>query len=174
MNAGGYPNVLLLIGAAGTGKSTIATTIARKYQKSGNLGCQMFFVRERSDLRNVLQTIAYFLAYYSQTIADTLSKGLRNKGDIGPSDLKTKFNILLREPLRIAATKSRDLILIVLDALDECGTLESRQGLVHVLRDGLPTLPPNFRFIISSRPECYETKCIFAFCLLSSLHNHII
>ena len=27
---------------------------------------------------------------------------------------------------------------------------------------------------VITRYTCYETKCIFAFCLLSSLHNHII
>ena len=46
VDARGYPNVLLLIGAAGTGKSTIATTVAGQYQKRGQLGCHMFFVRE--------------------------------------------------------------------------------------------------------------------------------
>ena len=57
-NAKGRPNVLLLIGAAGTGKSTIATTVAGMYQRKGQLGCHIFFIREKSDPRNVLQTIA--------------------------------------------------------------------------------------------------------------------
>ena len=56
-NAKGRPNVLLLIGAAGTGKSTIATTVAGAYQRKGQLGCHMFFIRERSHPGNVLQTI---------------------------------------------------------------------------------------------------------------------
>ena len=153
VNTRGYPNVLLLSGAAGTGKSTIATTVAGEYQKRGQLGCHMFFVRGRSHPRTALQTIAYSLAVYNQSIAVSLVEKLRKSGDLNSSNLKTKFDILLRDPLRTAAIEVREPILIVLDALDECGTPESRWNLINVLRDRLPILPPNFRFIITSRPE---------------------
>ena len=153
VDASGYPNVLLLIGAAGTGKSTIATTVAGRYQRRRQLGCHIFFLREKSHPGNVLQSIAYSLAAYSQTIAESLVDQLKGRGDLGPSNLKTKFDILLREPLYAAAIEVREPILIVLDALDECGTPESRRSLINVLRNRLSTLPPNFRFIITSRPE---------------------
>ena len=133
MDAGGYPNVLLLIGEAGTGKSTIATTVAGKYQSNGQLGCHIFFQRGRSHLGNVLQTISYSLASYTQSMAKYLAEKLRNGGDIGPTDLQTKFEILLRDPLSIAATNVSHPVLIVLDALDECGTPELRQSLLDVL-----------------------------------------
>ena len=90
-----YPNVLLLIGAAGTGKSTIATTVAGEYQRRRQLGCHMFFLREKSHPGNVLQSIAYSLAAYSQTIAESLVDQLKDTGVLGPSNLKTKFEILL-------------------------------------------------------------------------------
>ena len=153
VDASGYPNVLLLIGAVGTGKSTIATTVAGRYQRRCQLGCHIFFLRERSHPGNVLQSIAYSLAAYNQSIAESLVNQLKDTGVLGPSNLKTKFDILLREPLYTAAIEVREPILIVLDALDECGTPESRQSLINVLRDCLPTLPPNFRIFITSRPD---------------------
>ena len=113
VDAEGYSNVLLLVGAAGTGKSTIATTVAMKYQEIGQLGCHMFFLRGRSQPGSVLQTIAYSLAFYNQSIAESLVEQLRNSGDIGPSDLKTKFEILLREPLSALATNAGSPVLIV-------------------------------------------------------------
>ena len=152
MDAGGYPNVLLLIGEAGTGKSTIATTVARKYQSNGQLRCHIFSQRGRSHPGNVLQTISYSLASYTQSMAEYLAEKLRNGGDIGPIDLQTKFEILLRDPLSVAATNVGPPVLIVLDGLDECGTPELRQSLLDVLRYGLPTLPANFRILITSRP----------------------
>ena len=152
VDTGGYPNVLSLIGAAGTGKSTIATTVAGMYQRRGELGCQIFFARERSTPGNVLQTIAYLLAEYSQPIAESLSEQLKKSGSLGSSSLKAKFDILLQQPLSTLANKVAHPVLIILDALDEHGTLETRRGLISTLRDGLPTLPPNFRIIITSRP----------------------
>ncbi|PAV22987.1 nucleotide-binding-oligomerization-domain like receptor [Pyrrhoderma noxium] len=153
VNARGYPNVLLLIGAAGTGKSTIATTVAGEYQRRRQLGCHMFFLREKSHPGDVLQSIAYSLAAYSQTIAESLVEQMKGRGDLGPSNLKTKFDVLLHNPLSAVATKVHHPVLIVLDALDECGTPEHRQSLLDVLRDRLSSLPANFRILITSRPE---------------------
>ncbi|PAV14701.1 nucleotide-binding-oligomerization-domain like receptor [Pyrrhoderma noxium] len=152
-NAKGRPNVLSLIGAAGTGKSTIATTVAGVYQKKGQLGCHIFFIRERSHPGNVLQTIAYLLAEYSQPIAESLSEQLKKSGNLDSSNVKTKFDILLQQPLSAVAAKVAHPVLIVLDALDECGTPELRQSLLDVLRDCLTTLPDNFRVLITSRPD---------------------
>ena len=104
VDASGYPNVLLLVGAVGTGKSTIAMTVAGEYQKRGQLGCYLFFLQGRSHPESVLQSIAYYLAVYNQSIAEYLVKKLRKSGDIGSSNLKTKFEILLLRgysPLRL-------------------------------------------------------------------------
>ena len=119
IDARGYPNVFLLIGAAGAGKSTVATTVAGKYQRRGQLGCHMFFLRGRSQPGSVLQTIAYSLAFYNQSIAESLVEQLRNSGDIGPSDLKAKFKILLQDSLSAITTNMSSPVLIVLDALDD-------------------------------------------------------
>ena len=142
-----------MIGAPGTGKSTIATTVAGKYQKRGRLGCHLFFLRGKSDPGNVLQTIAYSLARYKKTIAKSLVKRMNKAGDLGPANYEVKFDILLRKPLSAIATKLGKPILIVLDGLDECGTPELRQSLLNVLRHRLPTLPDNFRILITSRPD---------------------
>ena len=113
----------------------------------------MFFVREKSDPGNVLQTIAYLLAEYSQPIAESLSEQLKKSGNLGSSNLKAKFDILLQQPLSTVATEVGHPVLVVLDALDECGTPELRQSLLNVLRHRLPTLPDNFRILITSRPD---------------------
>ena len=112
-----------------------------------------FFLRGTSDPGNVLESIAYSLSVYSQTIAESLVKQMEGSGDLGPSNLKTKFDILLRDSLSSVAADVSSPILIVLDALDECGTLETRQSLINVLQHGLPSLPQNFRFLLTARPE---------------------
>ena len=147
------PNVFLLLGGAGTGKSTISTTIAEEYRRNDSLGCHLFFIREKSNPAIALPTIAYKLAEYSLPVAEAIERHLRDVGELSSATLRSKFEFLLRKPLSEAAAKISSPVLIVLDAMDECGNHETRRSLLEVLRDGLPTLPPNFRFIISSRPE---------------------
>ena len=170
VGAEGHPNILFLVGAAGTGKSTIATTVAMKYQEIGQLGCYMFFLRGKSHPANVLQTIAYSLAMHRHNIAESLLERLRDSGDIGPSDLKTKFKILLRDSLSTITADVASPVLIVLDALDECGTPQTRQSLIDVLYHGLPTLPSNYRFLVTTRPE----RDILSFISLPSLKVHTL
>ena len=73
------PNVFLLLGAAGTGKSTISTTIAEEYRGNGSLGCHLFFLRDKSDPTTVIRTIAYNLAVYNQNIAECINDALKDK-----------------------------------------------------------------------------------------------
>ncbi|PAV19949.1 nucleotide-binding-oligomerization-domain like receptor [Pyrrhoderma noxium] len=153
VNANRLPNVLLLIGGMGMGKSTIATTVAETHRGKGQLGCYLFFTREKSNPSIVLPTIAYRLALYSTHVAEAIEKQLKDVGELSSATLRSKPEFLLRRPLSEAAAKISSPVLIVLDAIDECGNHETRRSLLEVLRDGLPTLPPNFRFLITTRPK---------------------
>ena len=145
------PNVFLLLGGAGTGKSTISTTIAEEYRRNDSLGCHLFFLRGKSDPMTVIRTIAYNLAVYNRNIAECIEYALRNKGKLILSDLDTQFDTFLSIPLYQSKVNSKP-ILVVLDALDECGFRDTRRALLQVLEDKLSTLPSNFRFLITSRP----------------------
>ena len=70
------------------------------------------------------------------------------------SSLDEQFRCLVQEPLTSLAER-HDLgpIIIILDALDECGTEETRQNLLDVLSVRLAKLPKMFRFLIASRDE---------------------
>lgn len=70
------------------------------------------------------------------------------------SSLDEQFQCLLREPLTtFAASHDPGPILIVLDALDECGTPETRKRLLDVLSSNLTKLPHMFRLLVASRDE---------------------
>ena len=83
------PNVFLLLGAAGTGKSTISTTIAEEYRGNGSLGCHLFFLRDKSDPTTVIRTIAYNLAVYNQNIAECIEDAVKDKGELTSATLYT-------------------------------------------------------------------------------------
>ena len=148
------PNILLLMGGAGTGKSTIATTIAEEYRRKDRLGSHFLCLKGMSDPTTVIRTFAYNLAVYNQQIAQNIASELRGV-ELDSSTLKGQFNILLSVSLRKAVRKDGiDYpVLIILDALDECGTVDTRKQLVRLLEYEFSTLPPNFRILITSRPE---------------------
>ena len=149
----GYPNILLLSGGAGTGKSTIATTVAERYRGDGHLGCHLFFIRGKSDPSTVIRTISYNLAVSIPSIAVFIEAEVKRSGELSSATLKSQFDILIRRPLSSITSQINHPILIVLDAIDECGTPQSRHSLMHTLRNGIPSLHPAFRFLITGRPE---------------------
>ena len=75
-------NVCLLLGAAGTGKSAIAATLAKKYRALDNLGCYLIFRKGKSEPETVLRNIAYNLAMYDQEIAATIRDSLRDRKSV--------------------------------------------------------------------------------------------
>ena len=75
-------NVCLLLGAAGTGKSAIAATVAKKYRALDNLGCYLIFRKGKSEPELVLRSIAYNLAMYNLTIAATIRDRIRRHGNL--------------------------------------------------------------------------------------------
>ncbi|PAV14873.1 WD40 domain containing protein [Pyrrhoderma noxium] len=159
------PSIFLLTGGAGTGKSTIARTIAQEYERKGELGAYMFFIRGKTDPKAtsttitnmVIQTVTYKLARHNPKIAELIYAEIGNdKGPEFPSS-ETLFNKLLRNPLHLLMsnenTKVDTPILVVLDALDECGGSDAQEELTNFIISKLSSLPSIFRFFITTRPE---------------------
>ena len=64
------------------------------------------------------------------------------------------FQELLHDPLlKAVQLGASSLILVVLDALDECGPSDVQEELAILLKKKISMLPFNFRFIVTSRPE---------------------
>ncbi|PAV17375.1 WD40 domain containing protein [Pyrrhoderma noxium] len=166
----GYPNILLLTGGAGTGKSTIATTVAETRRRSGHPVCHLFFLRGKSDPSTVIRTISYNLAVSYPPIARFIDEEVKRSGELSSATLKSEFDILLRKPLSSITSETRRPILVVLDAIDECGTPHSRQVLLNVLRDGIPSLHSAIRFLITGRPE----EDILSLASLPNVHHSIL
>ena len=58
------PNIFLLTGIAGTGKSTIARTVAEEFKTKRNFGCYIFFERGKTD-SSTITSILYGLQQQS-------------------------------------------------------------------------------------------------------------
>ena len=116
--------IFWLNGMAGTGKSTIALTVAREYDQKGRLGASFFFSRGGGDLGSsskVFTTLATQLAEKSPDLKRYICEAVAENADIGNKGLYDQWNKLILQPLSRLNKSSFPLPLILLiDALDEC------------------------------------------------------
>jgi hypothetical protein len=147
-------NTLWLHAFAGAGKSTIATTIGNHFRGSRQLGAFLFFdrdVADRSDPARVVRTLAHQLGTIHPLVGERISHVIENTPSVLFSPISFQFEELLVGPLHSVDFLPRTVI--VLDALDECGTEEDRRALVEVLAIKSANLPPFVRLIITSRAD---------------------
>ncbi|KAF7970642.1 hypothetical protein HWV62_23372, partial [Athelia sp. TMB] len=149
-------NVLWLHGAAGLGKSTIATTIATYFGGLHRRGAFLFFDRNsplESAPSRVITTLAFQLAQQNSAIRSAVYAAVKRRPELASDPLATQFQSLLIEPLLAAAHQIEGPLIIVLDALDECGDISSRKKLLELLSKNLSKLPSQYRIMITSRPD---------------------
>ncbi|KAG6810612.1 hypothetical protein H0H92_011110 [Tricholoma furcatifolium] len=155
------PNVFWLTGPAGSGKSTIAYSVAQHFGEATNdipniLQATFFASQKYNDTRHrrfIIPSIVYQLAHHSKSYAHALLQA--NMFD--SVDIPSKqMNDLLVNPWEISAyERSSDLppCLVVVDALDEIdgkGGSEFLEDLLKAVNNGSFKA---FKFLVTSRPD---------------------
>jgi hypothetical protein len=146
--------VFWLNGLAGTGKTTVAQSVASLMVDKKWLGASFFCSRASDNLSNVnliFSTIAYQLSCYDhlEGLLDTLEK----RENIGHASPGQQIDELIIQPLRKMSNLLHPII-IVLDALDECKDGESTSAILALLSEHISRLP-FLKFFIASRPESH-------------------
>ena len=144
-------HVFWLNGLAGTGKSTIAQTLAETTFADRKLGASFFCSRDftdRSNLQAIFPTIAFQLAYQYSGFRKELLRVLKARPDVGRESLCSQMGKLLVGPLKA----SRVSTLIIIDALDECKDEEPASAILSVLSRYVDKIP-HVKFFITGRPE---------------------
>jgi NACHT domain len=145
---------LVLLGQAGTGKSSIAHEVARRLENK-HLGSYFAFLRKegsKDEAHQLFTTLARDLSNRYPPFKLALGRVLKND----PSLCSTRHYRTLFERLLLKSVKKLQLgdpIFIVIDALDESGDVIRQNGLHKFLAQHLFELPSNFRILITSRPE---------------------
>lgn len=149
--------IFWLSGMAGTGKSTIARTISRELSERGALGASFFFVRGGGDVAHAglfFTSIARQLVVTHPALKQYLSEAVRNQPDIASKSRKDQWTKLIVEPLAKAQlTPQRPLLVIVVDALDECDNDNDMKGIVALLAQAKDIASVRTRIVLTSRPE---------------------
>ena len=145
------PPVYWLNGLAGTGKTTIAQTIAERLSADGRLGASFFCSRDfedRSDLKFIFPTLAVQLARKYATFRSAFIPLVQSDPDILHESLYSQMKNLIVQPL----TESKISTVIVIDALDECKDDEPASAILSVLGQLVAEIPAT-KFLVTGRPE---------------------
>ncbi|PCH43972.1 hypothetical protein WOLCODRAFT_74792, partial [Wolfiporia cocos MD-104 SS10] len=155
------PQLFILSGGAGTGKSTIAYEMARRLETQGRLGASFFFVRGDADLSTtnfVFPTIAYQLARSQPDFAPRIVDACRMHLTRGPDqqNMERQLYDLIVNPLK-SISKQHHPVVIIIDAVDECTefALERVPRMLHLLLKGVRDLPFPLRILLTTRPELH-------------------
>jgi hypothetical protein len=146
--------IFWLSGLAGTGKSTIAQTVAQHLHEHHMLGASFFFSRgeaSRSNPSLFFPTIAYQLACFDlSSFGDQISKVLEETPEAGTLSLTHQLEKLIAEPLCKVSPHSSTLG-IVIDALDEGGA--GAETLLPLLGPWISKFPFPLKVFVTSRAE---------------------
>ena len=147
--------IFWLSGMAGTGKSTIARTIARSFSVQGRLGASFFFSRGGGDLGHAgkfVATLAYQLANTSPSLKRLLCDTLAQQGNITQKDLRSQWKELILRPLWGLGASQHHFVIVV-DALDECEREDDIRLILQLLIELKGLTTTRLQIFLTSRPE---------------------
>jgi hypothetical protein len=143
-----------LRGPAGSGKSTVAHTVAERCHQRDELAATFFFSRgkgDRSDIGKLLPTLAFQLAQRMPSIRPLLLEALADESTLSQT-LGDRFLNLIVKPLR-AIEESTHPMVIIIDGLDECAIQDAIVTLIKFLGETALSHRLPVRFLLTSRPE---------------------
>jgi hypothetical protein len=145
-----------LNGLAGTGKSTIAHTVARRYFDQRRLGASFFFSRNGGDVGHAgkfFTTIAVQLARNIPQMQRYISDVIADDNDIGNQPLREQWHQLIINPLTKVVSRSQTSFVLVIDALDECDSEADIRAILNLLVEARTLQTTRLRIFLTSRAE---------------------
>jgi len=131
--------IFWLNGLAGTGKSTIARTVAHRYFDQRRLGASFFFSRGGGDVSHAgkfVASIAVQLASSVPTLQRSICDAVSEDTNIDSRGLRDQWNqLILRPLLHLNSSSVQSSFIIVIDALDECEGENEVRSILQLLAE---------------------------------------
>ncbi|PCD24446.1 hypothetical protein FGRA07_11106 [Fusarium graminearum] len=150
--------IFWLQGMAGTGKSTIARTVAKRWDEQNCLAASFFFKRgggDRGNLSCFYTTIASQLATCNPSLASSIKLAIDQDSFVTSKMAEEQFDKLILQPILRMQQSNKQTIAIVIDALDECDGDESIRRLINFFTRTKLASNVSARVLITSRPELH-------------------
>ncbi|KAF1345606.1 hypothetical protein EJ07DRAFT_51567, partial [Lizonia empirigonia] len=151
--------IFWLSGLAGTGKSTIARTVARRYYDRQRLAASFFFSRGGGDVGHAgkfVTSIAVQLAHSVPAVRQLISDAVAKRSDIVSQALGDQWQHLVCSPLSELRESEQgpETYVVVVDALDECDSDSNIRIIVQLLAKVPSSITGvRLRVLLTSRPE---------------------
>jgi WD40 repeat protein len=165
--------IFWLNGLAGTGKSTIARTIARENYENGCLAASFFFTRGGGDLAHAGKFFPSIAAQLSKSIPSLkrhICESIRKHDDISGLSLYDQWKDIIYSPLsNLDSRFQQSRFIIVIDALDECEGDNDVTTMLRLFSEVKYISTIQIKLFITSRPE---TPLRLGFRKMSSIYHH--
>jgi hypothetical protein len=141
---------------AGTGKSTIARTVARRYSEQKRLGASFFFSRGGGDVGHADKFFTSLAVQIARNVPQTqrfISDAVIEHNNIANQSLRDQWRQLVLCPLSKLKSDSRQSYVLVVDALDECDNEDDIWIILHLLAEAGSLETDRLRIFLTSRPE---------------------
>jgi hypothetical protein len=151
--------IFWLKGLAGTGKSTVARTVARSYHEKQRLAASFFFSRGSGDVGHAgkfVTSIAVDIANNVPALKPYISDAVKERIDIASRSLREQWDCLILIPLLKLANSDNPVpapLVLVVDALDECNSDNDIRTIVQLLAETKSLPKVRLRVLLTSRPE---------------------
>ena len=152
--------ILWLSGMAGTGKSTIARTVADDLYTNHRLAGSFFFRRagKLSKANNFVTTLAHQLAVtprpaISPSFKELVGEAILNHSEVLVQGLRGQWRELVVGPLSRIQSSQRLALTFVIDALDECGSDDEIRLILQLFIELKNINNIDLSVLMTSRPE---------------------
>jgi len=149
-----------IYGLPGIGKTSLAHSICKKLDQRKQFAGAFFCRRDdtnSSEPRNFLPTLIYQLAKTSPTFRSIVIEHLHENPHMTPQSMPGG---LFLEFIHFIPCYSNQIpLVVVIDAFDECGNIQSRAEILKVLIDAA-AIAPWLKILITSRSEVDITRSL--------------
>jgi hypothetical protein len=149
-------NLLWVHGQVGLGKGAIAASVCEKLEENGLLAVSVFCKRddpERRDPQRILATIIHGVAVRHSSYAEAVTTAIQDDSLICNSPIRAQYDKLVRAPLQMPTLPVPAASFVIpVDALEECGTTDTRRQLLGYLHM-MSQLVPWLKIVVTSHPD---------------------